>query len=71
MNRGRIIAEGSVREVFSNLNLMGEASLEPPIITHLFSLLKEQNGIDAEEPLPLTIEEALQRIKRLMGKTEY
>lgn len=70
MNRGRIIAEGSVREVFSNLNLMGEASLEPPIITHLFSLLKEQSGIDAEE-LPLTIEDALQRIKRLMGKTEY
>jgi len=70
LNRGRIIAEGSVREVFSNLKLMGEASLEPPIITHLLSLLKEQSGIDAEE-LPLTIEEALQRIKRLMGKTEY
>lgn len=70
LNRGRIIAEGSVREVFSNLKLMSEASLEPPIITHLFSLLKEQNEIDAEEYLPLTIEEALQRIKRLMGKTK-
>lgn len=66
LNKGRIIAEGSVRETFSNFKIMTEANLEPPIVTSLFSLLSEQSDTELIEPLPLTLEEALYRIKRLM-----
>ncbi|MGQ9690999.1 MAG: energy-coupling factor ABC transporter ATP-binding protein [Thermoproteota archaeon] len=66
LNKGRIIAEGTVREAFSNFKIMTEANLEPPIVTRLFSLLNEQSDIDLIKPLPLTIQEALYEIKRLM-----
>ena len=68
LNKGHVIAEGSVRAIFSNFKLMKEANLEPPVIALPFSLLNEQNGIDCTESLPLTIEEALHEIRRLMKR---
>ena len=67
LNKGRIVAEGPVREVFSNFEIMAEANLEPPTVTCLFSLLDERT--DLIKPLPLTIEEALHKIKRLMERS--
>jgi len=67
LNKGRIVAEGPVREVFSNFEIMAEANLEPPAVTCLFSLLKGRT--DLIKPLPLTIEEALHKIKRLMERS--
>jgi len=66
LNKGQIIAEGHVREVFSNPKLMEEANLEPPALTHFFNILNEQSGMDLIKPLPLTIEEAIDKMKRLM-----
>lgn len=66
LNKGQIIAKGHVREVFSNPKLMEEANLEPPALTHFFNILNEQSGIDLIKPLPLTIEEAIDKMKRLM-----
>lgn len=66
LNKGRIVEEGSVREIFSNSKIMAEANLEPPIVTRLFSLLNEQSDIDLIKSLPLTIQEALYEIKHLM-----
>jgi len=66
LNKGQIVAEGSVGEIFSNSKIMTEANLEPPIVTRLFSLLNEQSDIDLIKPLPLTIQEALYEIKRLI-----
>lgn len=67
LNKGRIVAEGPVREVFSNFEIMAEANLEPPAVTCLFSLLKGRT--DLIKHLPLTIEEALHKIKRLMERS--
>jgi len=67
LNKGRIVAEGPVREVFSNFEIMAEANLEPPTVTCLFSLLDERT--DLIKPLPLTIEEALHKIKHLMERS--
>jgi cobalt/nickel transport system ATP-binding protein len=68
LNSGRVIAEGSVRAVFSNVKLMKEANLEPPVIAQLFSLLSEQDGIGFTEFLPFTVEDALQEIRRLIKR---
>lgn len=70
LNKGQIIAEGPIREIFSNFEIMEKANLEPPIITRLFYLINkinEQNNADLIKPLPLTIEEALEKIKHLMN----
>jgi ABC-type multidrug transport system ATPase subunit len=69
LNKGRIIAEGHVREVFSDVKLIEEANLEPPVLTHFFNILNEQSGTDLVKPLPLTIEEAIDKTKRLMKKS--
>ncbi len=65
LSRGHIISEGSLKEVFSNPRIMNQANLELPIITQLFHLLSEQNCI-ATESTPLTVEEALYEIDRLI-----
>lgn len=61
LSRGRLIADGSLREVFSNRTVMEEANLEPPIITQLFQAFTK---VDRKEPLPLTVEEALSELAR-------
>ncbi|MBS7643431.1 ATP-binding cassette domain-containing protein [Candidatus Bathyarchaeota archaeon] len=68
LNSGRIIAEGSVRAVFSNVKLMKEANLEPPAIAQLFSLLSEQDGLEFTESLPFTIKDALHELHRLLKR---
>jgi cobalt/nickel transport system ATP-binding protein len=69
LNKGRIIAEGHVREVFSNSRVMMEANLEPPVLAHFFSILNERSDIDLIKPLPLTIEEAITKMKCLLKKS--
>jgi len=71
MSEGLIVAEGPLREVLSSSKLMREARLELPPIIQLFNLLYD--GEDAEggtprPPLPLTVEEALHEVQRLLGK---
>jgi len=65
LNQGRVIAEGPVREVLLNLEVLHEARLEPPSVTKLFYLLTERNAV-TQESMPLTIDEALQEIQRLV-----
>ncbi|MGC8948075.1 MAG: energy-coupling factor ABC transporter ATP-binding protein [Thermoprotei archaeon] len=69
LNKGEIIAEGSVREIFTNFEIMEKANLEPPTIARLFYFINKvygHNNANLVEPLPLTIEEALEKIKHLM-----
>jgi len=61
LNKGRVIAEGSLREIFSSQRIMSEASLEPPIIAQLFQLLAAGNNALVKS-LPLTVEEALSEL---------
>ncbi|MEM3833545.1 MAG: ATP-binding cassette domain-containing protein [Thermoprotei archaeon] len=70
LNKGEIIAEGSVREVFANFEIMEKANLEPPIIARLFYLIYKIYGCEDSnltKYLPLTIEEALEKIKYLIN----
>ena len=64
LNKGRVVAEGPVREVFSQLNLLREARLQPPTLFQLFNRLAEK-GFAAPKNMPLTIDEALDEIQRL------
>jgi len=63
LNKGRMIAEGPLREIFSSSKIMDEANLEPPIITQLFKLFAEKNGISIES-LPFNFEEAVSELSR-------
>jgi len=63
LNKGRIIAEGKLREIFLNSKIMDEANLELPIVTQLFRFLADKKGMTIE-PLPLTVEEALSELSR-------
>ena len=65
LNQGRVIAEGPAREVFLDLEVLHRARLEPPSVTRLFNLLTERNAV-ALERMPLTIDEALREVQRLI-----
>jgi cobalt/nickel transport system ATP-binding protein len=67
LNKGRITAQGSVREVFSKLDLLHEARLEQPPIFQLFARIAEKN-IAIPGSIPLTIDEAIDEIKNLTRK---
>lgn len=58
MQGGRLIADGPVRELLTNVPLLEQARLEPPCITRFFykkALLENRQP----ERLPLTLDEAL------------
>jgi cobalt/nickel transport system ATP-binding protein len=61
LNKGCIIAEGKLREIFLNSKIMDEASSELPIVTQLFRLLADKKGMTIYS-LPLTVEEALSEL---------
>lgn len=68
LNKGRVAADGSVREIFSNSKIMKEAKLEPPTVTHLFKLLNKQKKVNVKI-LPLTVKEAIHEINRLINSS--
>ncbi len=55
LNEGKIILEGSPQEVFKEIQILKEASLEPPILIDLFQRLKKR-GHYIE--IPSSLEEA-------------
>jgi cobalt/nickel transport system ATP-binding protein len=57
MESGRLLADGSLREVLTNVPLLERARLTPPEITKYFYEKRRLNG--GQGPLPLTVEEAL------------
>lgn len=61
----RIAFEGPVREVFSRPDLMERAGLAPPVIAELFLALREA-GILAGARVPVTVDEAVDEIRRLI-----
>ncbi|MCX8191991.1 MAG: ATP-binding cassette domain-containing protein [Nitrososphaerales archaeon] len=73
LNGGRIVAEGPLKEVFSNIKLMNDARLQPPTITKFFAKLMEVDLIDRNnnnKSLPTTIEEAVEEMVRLKKETK-
>jgi cobalt/nickel transport system ATP-binding protein len=57
MEEGLLLADGSIRQVLTDVPLLERARLNPPEITKYFYEKRRQNG--GQGPLPLTVEEAL------------
>ncbi len=66
LNKGKIIAEGIPKEIFSNAELIRSVNLRSPRITHLFEVLKKEDNLPIDKQLPLTISEARKEILKLL-----
>lgn len=71
LNKGEIVGKGKLIDLFSNIKMLEEAGLEPPLITHFFYLLNQNVFCHPIIPLPLTMEEALKKIKEKLGMNNY
>jgi cobalt/nickel transport system ATP-binding protein len=68
LNKGKLVSEGSPKELFSDAELIRSINLRSPRITHLFEVLKKEDGLPIDEQLPLTIGDARKEILRLLGQ---
>ena len=62
---GEIVAHGSPREIFGQVELMKRSNIEPPVLAELFQRL-EAMGLGAGHPL--TVEEAAAALAELMAR---
>jgi cobalt/nickel transport system ATP-binding protein len=65
LSQGRVVAAGTVSEVFANSDLLAQAHLAPPILTQLFQEIPLIGTRFPDEPLPLTIRDAARVLRRL------
>lgn len=70
LNKGKLVSEGTPKEIFSNGDLIRQVNLRAPRITHLFEVLKKNDDLSIDEDLPLTISEARKEILRLLQEKE-
>ena len=67
LSKGKIVSQGSPKELFSDTEMIRNVNLRSPRITHLFEVLKKGNNLPIGPELPLTISEARKEILRLLG----
>ncbi len=65
LKEGKVVKEGSPKEVFADAETLRGANLRLTQIGHLFEIMKKRDLIDIEE-MPLTIGEARREIKNLL-----
>jgi len=70
MKGGKFISEGSPEDIFSRPDIIRDASLRLPRITHLMEILNKEDGIPIRNPYPLTIGEARNEILRHVKKEQ-
>ena len=58
MNEGRVLAEGSLREIFYDTEVLKSSRITPPQIVQLIKALSVENGI-----VPLNVDELIHTIK--------
>ena len=68
LQAGRVLKQGTVAEVFSDAEIVGNAHLRLPYIAQLIDRLKRLDGV-AVEGLPLTVAEARQSLLTLLAPT--
>jgi cobalt/nickel transport system ATP-binding protein len=66
LSKGKLVATGSPKELFSDAEMIRNVNLRSPRITHLFEVLKKENNLPIDSKLPLTISEARKEILRLL-----
>ncbi len=64
LDKGKLVSEGSPKEIFSDTELIRKVNLRSPRLTHLFEVLKKKDNLPIAEELPLTIGEARKEILR-------
>jgi cobalt/nickel transport system ATP-binding protein len=68
LNKGKLVSEGSPKDLFSDAELIRSINLRSPRITHLFEVLKKEDGLPIDKQLPLTIGDARKEILRLLDQ---
>lgn len=68
LNKGKLVSEGSPKDLFSDAELIRSINLRSPRITHLFEVLKKEDGLPIDKQLPLTIGDARKEILRLLNQ---
>lgn len=71
LNFGKVVAEGPLRDVFSNIKALRSVNLRLPRVAHLFEILKVKDKLPVSNSLPLTIGEARREIHRLLGNLSF
>ena len=64
---GKLIGEGTPKEIFAQPEILEMANLKVPIVTDLFQQL-EVEGFDMQGDYPLTIDEAKDKFLKLLNK---
>jgi len=70
LDKGKLVSEGSPKELFSDTEMIRRVNLRSPRITHLFEVLKKENNLPINPKLPLTISEARREILRLLDMAD-
>jgi len=65
LHRGRVLGEGPVEQIFSDMGLIDAACLRLPYVAELLHLMKHRDGVPIRG-LPLTIGEARKRLLELI-----
>ncbi len=65
---GLLIGEGSPKEIFAQPEILEKANLKVPIVTELFQELEQEEGLDMNNDYPLTVNEAKEKILKLINK---
>ena len=65
---GKLIGEGTPKDIFAQPEILEKANLKVPIVTDLFQQLEEEQGFDMEGDYPLTIAEAKVKFLELLNK---
>jgi cobalt/nickel transport system ATP-binding protein len=69
LSQGHLVTTGTVSEVFANPDLLARAHLAPPIVTQLFQQVPTIIRRVRNEPLPLTIRDAVRILEEAMRMT--
>ena len=65
---GKLIGEGTPKEIFAQPEILEQANLKVPIVTDLFQQLEKEQGFDMEGDYPLTIDEAKEKFLKILNK---
>ena len=68
IKEGKIIKEGTPKEVFDDVNIIRGANLRLPRIAHLAEILEKNDAINFDGDYPLTISQARRDFKERLGK---
>jgi cobalt/nickel transport system ATP-binding protein len=63
------VVKGSPNEIFSDTKLIRSVDLRSPRITHLFEILRQEDNLPIDSPLPLTISQARKKIHSILNST--